>query len=285
MDRYGSDVLGKTDDGRDWRSRGRPQSRDVDLAVGLLVEDASTGFTGEVQRWENGIVVLVGRRDVTRAFPIGAGFLIDGKPVVLTVPAKKRAGATHTASGSRAATGPEIPKVALPSRIFVEGRHDAELVEKIWGDDLRHVGVVVEYLGGIDDLGAVVEEFAPEPKRRLGVLVDHLVPGSKESRIVEKVERGRHGEHVLVTGHEFIDIWQAVLPDRLGLAAWPEVPRGEDWKHGICARLGWPHEEQADIARAWKHILSRATSYRDLDPKLRREVEVLIDFVTVDQVR
>ena len=82
-------------------------------------------------------------------------------------------------------------KVAAASRIYVEGRHDAELVEKIWGDDLRHVGVVVEYLGGIDDLPAIVAEFAPGPGRRLGVLVDHLVAGSKESRIVAQVPRPR----------------------------------------------------------------------------------------------
>ena len=46
--------------------------------------------------------------------------------------------------------------VARASRIYVEGRHDAELVEKIWGDDLRVVGVVVEYLEGVDDLPAIV---------------------------------------------------------------------------------------------------------------------------------
>ncbi|CAM5293499.1 hypothetical protein SCALM49S_02569 [Streptomyces californicus] len=85
-------------------------------------------------------------------------------------------------------------RVARAGRIYVEGRHDAELVERVWGDDLRIEGVVVEYLEGVDDLPAIVAEFAPGPDARLGVLVDHLVPGSKESRIAAEVT----GDHVLV---------------------------------------------------------------------------------------
>ena len=69
-------------------------------------------------------------------------------------------------------------RVARASRIYVEGRHDAELVEKVWGDDLRIEGVVVEYLEGVDDLPGIVNRFQPGPGRRLGVLVDHLVEGS-----------------------------------------------------------------------------------------------------------
>lgn len=189
-------------------------------------------------------------------------------------PARKAA-PTHTASGSR--IGEVQPaKVAAASRIYVEGRHDAELVEKIWGDDLRHVGVVVEYLGGIDDLPAIVAEFSPGPGRRLGVLVDHLVDGSKESRIV----KGLDSDAVLVTGHPFIDIWQAVRPARVGLQAWPDVPRSVDWKHGICVALGRPANTQADIAATWQWILGRVRDWNDLDPALPREVERLIDFVT-----
>jgi hypothetical protein len=175
-------------------------------------------------------------------------------------------------------------RVALPSRIYVEGRHDAELVEKVWGDDLRHSGVVVEYLGGVDDLPAIVKDFAPGRGRRLGVLVDHLVPGSKESRIAAEVGRGPAGKFVLVAGHPFVDVWQAVRPARLGLKAWPVVPRDVEWKHGICAALGLPHADQADIAAAWQLILSRVNSWNDLEPALLTRVEELIDFVTQDHV-
>ena len=87
-----------------------------------------------------------------------------------------------------------------------------------------------------------------------------------------------------MTGHEFIDIWEAVKPERLGLEAWPRIPRGTDWKPGICAALGWPHESQADIATAWKTILGRVRGWQDLDPRLLTEVERLIDFVSADHI-
>jgi hypothetical protein len=170
-------------------------------------------------------------------------------------------------------------RVARASRIFVEGRHDAELVERVWGADLRVEGVVVEYLEGIDHLEEVVREFQPRDDRRIGVLVDHLVPGSKESRIADAVASGPFGAAVLVVGHPFVDIWQAVKPSRVGLGAWPVIPRTVEWKHGICEALGWPHADQADIARAWKQILGRVDSYADLEPALLARVEQLIDFV------
>jgi hypothetical protein len=162
--------------------------------------------------------------------------------------------------------------VARASRIYVEGRHDAELVEKIWGDDLRELGVVVEYLAGIDHLPPIVAGFAPGPARRLGVLVDHLVTGSKESRIAAQVSSA----HVLVVGHPFIDIWQAVTPASLGIAAWPAVPRGTPWKEGVLRALGW----DGDTAAGWRRILGAANSYTDLEPALLGRVEELIDFVT-----
>jgi hypothetical protein len=143
----------------------------------------------------------------------------------------------------------------------------------------------VEYLEGVDDLDAIVKEFRPDRGRRIGVLVDHLVAGSKESRIAEQVAHGPHGEHVLVVGHPFVDIWQAVKPARVGLAEWPRIPRSIPWKHGICAALGLPHETQADIARAWKRILGQVRSYSDLEPELLGRVEQLIDFVTEPQGR
>lgn len=254
----------------------------------MVLEEPTSGFVGAVVGWQNGVVVLEDRRGKRRSFPFGPNFWLDGSPVNLTGP--KRAEPTardreqayhrsHTASGSRVGSA-EQAKVALPSRIYVEGRHDAELVEKVWGADLRHVGVVVEYLGGIDDLPTIVRDFAPVPGRRLGVLVDHLVPGSKESRIVADVT----GAHVFVTGHAYIDIWAAVKPARVGLTKWPDIPRGTDWKRGTLAALGWPHADQADVAAGWKRILGSVRGWQDLDPRLLTEVEKLIDFVTEDHL-
>ena len=86
--------------------------------------------------------------------------------------------------------------------------------------------------------------------------------------------------NIKIVGHPFIDIWQAVKPQVLGITAWPQVPRGEDWKKGILRRLGQPHQSQEDVANAWKRILSRVDSYSDLDPTLLGPVESLIDFLT-----
>jgi hypothetical protein len=272
-DRYGPDVLSG-----DWKKPPRGRSENAVAQRGLVVEEAVTGFCGEIMRVERdlGTVELEDRHLVRKVFPLGPGFLLEGRPVVLVAPAGAAPSRpTRTASGSR--TVDARARVALPSRIYVEGRHDAELLEKVWGDDLRVEGVAVEHLGGIDDLVAVVDEFAPDAGRRLGVLVDHLVPGSKETRIAHQLS-GR--DHVLVVGHPYVDVWQSVKPDRIGLDAWPVVPRGTEWKHGVCEALGWPHADQADIARAWKYILGRVDSYADLEPAFLGRVEELIDYVT-----
>lgn len=248
----------------------------------MVLEEVTTDFCGAVVRLDRdlGTVELEDRNGHRRTFPLGPGFLLEGRPVVLRAPARRGpARATRTASGS-VAVRDSPARVARQSRIFVEGRHDAELVEKVWGDDLRLEGVVVEHLGGVDDLPSVIDDFAPGPGRKVGVLVDHLVTGSKESRIAATVSRGPHGAHVLVVGHPYVDIWQAVKPARLGLAAWPTIARDVEWKHGICRSLGWPHRSQADVAGAWQHILGQVRSYADLEPTLLGRVEELIDFVT-----
>ena len=272
-DRYGFDVLA-TDP-----HRKRPRSVEVPVEIGMVVEDAQTGFVGAVMRIEYGRMELEDRNGRRKPFPVGPGYLVDGKPVILTPPKASAPKASRTASGSVAVAGARA-KVALASRIYVEGRHDAELVEQVWGDDLRVEGVVVEYLGGIDDLAAIVEDFRPDPGRRLGVLVDHLVAGSKEARIADAVRRGPGGANTLVVGHPFIDIWQAVKPGRIGVPAWPVIPKGTDWKKGVCHTLGWPHAQQADIARAWQRIRGRVRDWNDLEPALIGRVEELIDFVT-----
>ena len=286
-DRYGSDVLSG-----DWRRAGRPAAAEVAAEVGVVVEEAETGWCGAVVRVEKAggmhVVHLEDRRGRTRGFPLGAGFLVDGAPVVLTPPRRAAASAlaaarhaeSRTASGSTAVAGARAG-VAVASRLFVEGRHDAELVEKVWGDDLRVEGVVVEMLDGVDDLAGAIAAFRPGRGRRMGVLVDHLVAGTKESSIVDAVRAlpGTRG-CVMVLGHPYVDVWQSVRPARLGLDAWPVIPHGQSWKAGICAHLGWPHDSQADIARAWKRILGQVRSYADLEPTLLASVEELIDFVT-----
>lgn len=276
-DHYARDVLSPG-----WQQARKTTIPDLTAERGQVVEDAGSGFCGAVLRCENGIVILEDRHGKRRGFTLGAGFLHEGRPVILKAPPlAPRAAPKRTASGSVA--GPaERARVALPSRIYVEGRHDAELVERIWGDDLRQVGIVVEFLGGIDDLADIVAEFAPGPARRLGVLVDHLVPGSKETRIAAQVAAGPYAEFVLVLGHPYVDVWQAVKPSRVGLKVWPEISRDVEWKHGICDVLRLPHRDQADIAAAWQAILATVRSWSDLERPMLTCVEQLIDFVTQD---
>ncbi|MGB9377493.1 MAG: DUF3097 domain-containing protein [Mycobacteriales bacterium] len=263
---YGDDVLAGN-----WRRRAAIP--EVPAEVGEVVEDAESGFTGEIIETGKDQVTLLGRGDRKRVFPLTPGaFLIDGKQVTLVRPAAEPRPPVRrrTASGSIAAP-PSRAKVAKASRIYVEGKHDAELVERVWGDDLRDAGIVVEALDGIDDLATVVRDFGPTAQRRLGVLVDHLVPGSKESRIVADV----HHPHVLVVGHPYVDIWQAVKPSALGISAWPVIPRGQDWKQGMCTALG-----VTDPPEMWRRILAAVDSYADLETPLLGSVERLIDFVT-----
>ena len=244
---------------------------------GLPIAHRSSGFTGRLVALEGDDVVVAGQTGLEKRFKNAPGSFSVGGQAVRLVPRALRAtdngrvSATgRTASGSRAVVGAKA-RVAQPSRILVEGIHDAELVEKVWGDDLRVEGVVVERLDGIDHLAGVVAEFSPGPGRRLGVLVDHLVAGSKEARLAAEV---RH-PHVLVTGTPYVDVWEAVRPAAAGIAAWPQVPRGTPWKEGVCAALG-----VADPARLWRKVLSGVTTWKDLETPFVRAVEQLIDFVT-----
>jgi len=259
--------------------RGPVQRREVTLARGLVIEHSESEWCGAVVGAREGLVQLEDGRGKVRAFPLTDGFLIDGKPVALVMP-RRAPQRKITASGSIAAPE-QRARVAMPSRIFVEGKHDAELVEQVWGDDLRVEGVVVELLEGADNLERVLTEFGPAADRRAGVLLDHLVTGSKETRIASRIASLPFGADVLIVGHPFIDIWAAVKPERLGLRAWPEIPRSIEWKTGICRSLGWPGDEPADIAEAWSRIRGRVRNYRDLEPALVGRVEQLIDFVTV----
>ena len=242
---YGEDVLKS-----DWRRR--RVVPEVDAERDLVVEDVDSGFCGAVVGFELGAVVLEDRHGKRRNFPLEpAAFLLEGQVVSLRRPVS-RGGAERriTASGSVAVAGVKA-QVAKASRIWVEGVHDAALVERIWGDDLRIEGVVVEPLDGIDELAAAVRDFEPGRRRKLGVLVDHLVPGSKESRIVAAVT----DPNVLVTGHPYVDVWQAVKPQRLGLREWPVILRGQPWKEGICAAAGVSSPQEM-----WRRILSSVST-------------------------
>ena len=258
------------------QQRRRPAYREVPATAGLVVDDRASGFCGDVVAADARGVTLRDRKGATRTFLFKpGGFLLLGEPVTLVRPSPTSSGSAAarrtTASGSVRSLGASPrARTAAASRIWVEGRHDAELVEHVWGDDLRELGIVVEPMHGLDDVVHMVEEFGPSSQRRLGILVDHLVPGSKEARLAARVE----GPFVLVTGHPFVDVWAGVWPRVLGRTEWPDVPRGVPWKEGLCAALGY------DVAGFWPLLRNKVNSYADLRPELVGSVERLIDFVS-----
>lgn len=268
---YGRGILGgpiDLDGGK--RSARRPAPK-VEAKPGLAVEVRGTPISGVVVSLSRGMVTLRSTDGRDRQVPLRDGaFTVGGKQVTLVPPRRAPAAAGRTASGSVAVPGASA-RIARASRILVEGIHDAELVEQVWGDDLRIEGVVVERLDGADHLDEVVRSFGPRPGRRLGILLDHLVDGSKESRLAATVDH----PDVLVTGHPFVDVWAAVKPSVVGLDRWPDIPKGQPWKEGVCAAIG------VDDPRAfWRQLLGSVRTFADLDPGLVGAVERLIDFVT-----
>lgn len=248
------------------------------MEVGWVLEDPVSGFCGEVVAASRDALELADRHGRRRSFPLPSSWDHEGTLVTVVRARGPVAGAvTQTRSGSLADPVPQRARVARGSRIWVEGRHDAELVERVWGEDLRAEGVVVELLDGIDNLAAGLASFAPSATRRLGVLVDHLTPGSKESRLVAEVRQ----PHVHICGHPYVDIWQAVRPAVLGLAAWPVIPPGQPWKDGIVAAVGG-RLQATSPPEFWRRLLARVTGWTDLEPGLLRAVEELVDFVSVE---
>ncbi len=244
----------------------------VDARPGMRVMHRGSRFAGTVKSVRSNEVAIAGNTGLVRNFPLEPGaFVVDGAPVTLRrAPSNAPSEPTRTASGSVAVKGARA-RVARAARIVVEGIHDAELLEKVWGDDLRIEGVVVERLDGLDHIEAFLADFAPGPSRRLGILVDHLVAGSKEARIAQRWS----SDYVLFTGTPYVDVWTAVRPRVLGLERWPEIPKGQPFKEGVCAALGYP-----DPRQFWKHLLAKVESYKDLEPSVVGAVEQLIDFVT-----
>lgn len=252
----------------------RREYRVLEVRVGMTLTHTGSRFTGVVADFvQGGEVLLTDRWGNQQAFAAHDGaFMHNGSRVSMREPAASSPTEPRfTASGSIEA-GASRARVAGASRIWVEGVHDAEFVEKIWGDDLREAAIVVEPLHGADGLEAAVRSFRPGPNRRLGVLLDHLVHGSKETRIAEAVR----GPDVLICGHPYVDIWAAIRPTTIGIAAWPDVAHGEPWKEGVISSLGL----EAAPGEFWSGVLNAVDTYRDVETPLVNAVEQLIDFVT-----
>ena len=216
----------------------------------MVVEDAQTGFVGAVVRIEYGRMELEDRHGRRKPFPIGPGYLIDGRPVILTAPRQRRAdgagthrirfggGVRRTRQGR--AGEPDLrrgPPRRRTRRAGV-GRRPARRGRRRRIPRRRR-----------RSRRRSSRSSGPAPAVGFGVLVDHLVAGSKEARIADAVRRGPGGVHTLVVGHPFIDIWQAVKPARLGVSAWPVIPQGRGLEArrvpgaGLAARPAGRHRE------------------------------------------
>jgi hypothetical protein len=250
----------------------------VPATIGTRVTHRGSRFIGTVIGFVGDGVTLRGVSSDERSFRFTpGGFMVDAKIVTLVRPKGLSTDETRfTASGSVAAPQSRA-KVARSSRLWVAGVHDAELVEKIWGDDLRDAGVVVERLDGLDHLAQAIDDFSPGPDARLGVLVDHLVHGSKEWRIAQACQ----GEFVTIAGHPFVDVWQAIRPVVLGIDSWPVIPRSKDWKTGICEILG-QRLGALDSGSMWKVLLKRARTFADLEPAFIGAVESILDDLLIE---
>ena len=169
---------------------------------GLVVEEPGTGFCGAVIRCEAGHGDPGGPLRQAPRVPHGAARLPAGGP-----DGHPRRPASGPPLGPRPPPPVRSPSPAharawpAPGRIYVEGRHDAELVEKVWGDDLRVEGVVVEYLEGVDDLPAIVEAFAPAPMRGWASWWTTWCPGPRSPGSRGGHERARPGGRPPVHRH------------------------------------------------------------------------------------
>ena len=241
--------------------------------LGMVVRHRTSGTIGHIIQFDPNWTTLRDEHGREHRLRTEAGaFSVRGQTVDLVRPAvKKEHKIQRTASGSVAV--PNAPaRMARASRLVVEGQHDAELIEKVWGDDLRLEGVVVEVMHGADDIAEYVRGFGPKPGRKLAMLLDHLVPGTKEWHLAMEVT----DPHVLIAGHPFVDVWETIKPETIGIKSWPVIEKGTDWKTGICH--AWGTDDETGLV--WKRLLGQVKTYADLEPSMVRAVEEMIDFVT-----
>ncbi|MFT7473338.1 MAG: hypothetical protein ACI81L_000253 [Verrucomicrobiales bacterium] len=254
----------------------KPVYPPVAASMGVVIEHRASGTVGAIVSFKPQLVVIRDRhgRD-HNIVPRPGAFMVDGSPITLRPPTvhETEPEVSFTASGS-VDPGVIPARMARASRIWVEGIHDAELIEKVWGDDLRVEGVVVEQMEGADDLVERVSRFGPRSGRRVAVLLDHLIDGSKESRIASQVSN----PDVLIVGHPYVDVWQTIRPEVAGIEAWPTIPMGTEWKKGVMAHFGATGEPGI----FWKGLLSRVSTFRDLEIPMVGAVEQMIDFVTAE---
>ena len=242
----------------------------VEARVGMRVAHRGSRFSGTVESVRSNEVSIAGTTGLVRQFPLEPGvFVVDGAPVTLRRGPSKTTAAPRTASGSVAVPGARA-RTARASRIVVEGMHDAELLERVWGDDLRIVGVVVERLDGLAHIEAFLTDFQPGPSRQSACWSTISSPAVKRSGLPGA---GRvptccsPAPRTSTCGQQFgRGCW--------GSNAGPRFRRVSRSRKA-CAALGY--DEPRDL---WNDLSRSVKSYKDLEVSVVGAVERLIDFVT-----
>ena len=181
----------------------------------------------------------------TGSSPSGAGFLVDGAAVQLVRPA---------VAGAR--RGPRVRRPARsPSRPAGAGRArragSTSRASTTPSSSRRSGATTCASRASWSSTWAASTTCRPwsatsAPRRTAGSAC-WSTTSSRAAR--SRGSRPRCGPpHVRVLGHPYVDVWQAVRPAALGIAAWPEVPRGTPWKEGVCAGLGWPVDAARSVA-------------------------------------
>jgi hypothetical protein len=124
----------------------------------------------------------------------------------------------------------------------------------------------------MDDPRRGGRDFGPAPHRRLGILVDHLVEGSKETRAAHAVAGPDCSSPASVRRR--VAGGEAVV---VGIRAWPVGAARDGLEAPVCA----PRCAGASRPTGRVGCSGPVRSYRDLETPLIGAVEQLIDFVTV----
>ena len=119
--------------------------------LGEVVEVLADGYVGAIvgheKTYDGDFIRLENNQGKTRLFKLRPGaFLVDGIRTTLTKPQPAARPQRSNSGSTRVVDAPA--KVAAPSRIWVEGVHDAAIVEKIWGHDLRSKALLSNILKG-----------------------------------------------------------------------------------------------------------------------------------------
>ena len=189
-----------------------PSTRRSRPCPGLVVTQRGTPFTGRVIEARGDRMTIrderTGREHLCRLTP--GGFVVDGRPVT-PGPAGRQAGRPDTpADAHRIGLGRARPAAppASPGPAASSSRASTTPSSSS-GCGATTCGSRASWSSGSTAPTTCPRSSGrsgPAPGRRLGVLLDHLVLGSKEQRLAATLDH----PDVLVTGHPFVDVWQAV---------------------------------------------------------------------------